>query len=210
MTDLSAAERAANRRSPSVAEDQPDAEARFRRAYLEHYRAILAYALRRGVEYGAAEEIVAETFAVLWRRMDDAPEPDMLLPWLYGVAARILANQRRAAARRERLVARLQHVAPLTVEGESNALERLEVKAVIDALQQLQAPEQEVLLLAAWEGLSHGEIASALGCSENAAAIRLHRARRHLTELCGKKDAETHHKGEEGRSDHCGHTGGTP
>lgn len=192
-----------------MAEDQQDAEARFRRAYLEHYRAILAYALRRGVEHGAAEEITAETFTVLWRRIGDAPDTEMLLPWLYGVAARILANQRRTAARRERLFARLQHVAPHSVEGESYALERLEVKAVVDALQQLPAGEQEVLLLAAWEGLSHGEIASVLGCSENAAAIRLHRARKRLTEICGKEDAESRHKGGEGRSDHCGDSGGT-
>ncbi|MBA3380870.1 MAG: sigma-70 family RNA polymerase sigma factor [Actinobacteria bacterium] len=184
------------------------AEARFHRAYLEHYRAILAYALRRGVEYGAAEEIVAETFAVLWRRMGDAPDQDTLLPWLYGVAARVLANHRRAAARRERVSARLQALAPRSLEGESHALERLEVRAVIDALQQLSAGDQEVLLLAAWEGLSHGEIATALGCSENAAAIRLHRARKRLTALCRKEDTETHHKGEEGSSDHCGDNGG--
>lgn len=209
MTDLSAAERAANTRGPAMAEDQQSAEARFRRAYLEHYRAILAYALRRGVERGAAEEITAETFTVLWRRMGDAPDTEMLLPWLYGVAARILANQRRTAARRERLFARLQNVAPHTVEGESYALERLEVRAVVDALQQLPAGDQEVLLLAAWEGLSHGEIASALGCSENAAAIRLHRARKRLAEICGKEDAESRHKGGEGRSDHCGNSGGT-
>lgn len=190
-----------------MVEDRRDAEARFRRAYLDHYRAILAYALRRGVEFGVGEEIVAETFAVLWRRMGDAPDADMLLPWLYGVAARILANQRRAAARRERLFARLQHVAPHTVEGESYALKRLEVKAVIDALLQLSAGEQEVLLLAAWEGLPHGEIASALGCSENAAAIRLHRARKRLTEICRKETPESCHEGEE-PSDYCGDSGG--
>jgi RNA polymerase sigma-70 factor (ECF subfamily) len=207
MTDLSAAERAANRRDPAVAEDQQGAEARFRRAYLEHYRAILAYALRRGVEHGAAEEIVAETFTVLWRRMGEAPETQMLLPWLYAVAARILANQRRTAARRERLFARLQNVAPHTVEGESYALERLEVRVVVDALQQLSAGEQEMLVLAAWEGLSHREIGAVLGCSENAAAIRLHRARKRLSELTRKEDAESRHREGERASDNCGEVG---
>lgn len=191
-----------------MVEDRRDAEARFRRAYLDHYRAILAYALRRGVEFGVAEEIVAETFAVLWRRMGDAPDADMLLPWLYGVAARTLANQRRTAARRERLSARLQALVPRSDDGEAYALDRLEVRAVIDALRQLNAGEQEVLLLAAWEGLSHSEIASTLGCSKNAAAIRLHRARKRLTELCRKEAAESRHKGEE-PSDYCGDNGGT-
>ncbi len=192
-----------------MAEDRRDAEARFRRAYLEHYRAILAYALRRGVEYGAAEEIVAETFTVLWRRIGDAPDLDALLPWLYGVAARTLANQRRGAARRERLSARLQALATRGIEGESHALDRLELRAVIDGLQQLSAGDQEVLMLAAWEGLSHRELASALGCSENAAAIRLHRARRRLTEICRKKSGRSCHRQEEGTSDHYGDSGGT-
>ena len=190
-------------------EDRSGAEAHFRRAYLEHYRAILAYALRRGVDYGAAEEIAAETFAVLWRRRDDAPDPDALLPWLYGVAARVLANHHRKAGRRERLSARLHTLAPEHPETESIALDRLEVRTVVDALQQLSAADREVLLLAAWEGLSHGEIAAALGCSENAAAIRLHRARKRLTETCRKKDMKTRHAGEEGSSDHCGHDEGT-
>jgi RNA polymerase sigma-70 factor (ECF subfamily) len=192
MTDLSAA----GSRSPMV-EERRESEARFRRAYLDHYRAILAYALRRGVEYGAAEEIAAETFTVLWRRIGDAPDQAMLLPWLYGIAARTLANQRRSAARRERLAARLQALAPRTGESESYALDRLEVRAVTDALRRLTDGEQEVLLLSAWEGLSHSEIAAALGCSENAAAIRLHRARKRLTELCRKESPEGRHKEEE-------------
>lgn len=184
----------------SLMPERRDAETRFRRAYLDNHRAILAYALRRGVEHASAEEIVAETFAVLWRRMNDAQDPDSLLPWLYGVAARILANQRRGAARRERLSKRLQALAPRHHEDESRALERLEVGAVIDALGHLSAGEQEVLLLAAWEGLSHREIASVLGCSENAAAIRLHRARRHLAELCGKEAAGSRHNDDESTS----------
>lgn len=204
MTDLSAG--IGQSRLSAMAENQTGGEARFRRAYLDYNRAILAYALRRGVEHGAAEEIVAETFTVLWRRIDDVPDPAMLLPWLYGVAARVLANQRRAAARRERLSARLQALGAVSAASESDPLERLEIRTVIDALRRLTAGEQEVLLLAAWEGLSHGEIAVALGCSENAAAIRLHRARRRLTELCRKETGESHHK-QEGTSDDCGDCG---
>lgn len=207
MTDPSPAE--SENGASRVPEDRSGAEARFRRTYLEHYRAILAYTLRRGVDYGAAEEIVAETFAVLWRRRNDAPDRDALLPWLYGVAARVLANHRRKAGRRERLSARLNALAPEHPETESIALDRLEVRTVVDALRQLSAGDREVLLLAAWEGLSHGEIAAALGCSENAAAIRLHRARKRLTEACRKKDMKTRHTGEEGSSDHCGHDEGT-
>ena len=40
--------------------------------------------------------------------------------------------------------------------------------------------DREILLLAAWEGLTTGEIGTVLGCSPNTAAVRLHRARRRL------------------------------
>lgn len=46
------------------------------------------------------------------------------------------------------------------------------------AFARLGANDREVLALAAWEGLDAGEIAMVLGCSRNAARIRLHRARR--------------------------------
>jgi RNA polymerase sigma-70 factor (ECF subfamily) len=48
------------------------------------------------------------------------------------------------------------------------------------ALGRLSSDDQEILRLVAWEGLSHAEAGQALGCSANAAAIRLHRARRRL------------------------------
>jgi RNA polymerase sigma-70 factor, ECF subfamily len=61
------------------------------------------------------------------------------------------------------------------------------VQAVVAALARLPSAEQELLRLVAWEGLSHREVAAVLGCSENAAAIRLHRARRHLEAVLAKE-----------------------
>ena len=48
---------------------------------------------------------MAETFLVAWRRLDDVPAD--ALPWLYGVARRVLANQRRSADRGAALERRL-------------------------------------------------------------------------------------------------------
>jgi RNA polymerase sigma-70 factor (ECF subfamily) len=55
-------------------------------------------------------------------------------------------------------------------------------RAVVAASRRLPEADQEVLRLAAWEGLSHAQIAISLGCSENGAALRLHRARQRLRE----------------------------
>jgi RNA polymerase sigma factor (sigma-70 family) len=151
-------------------------EERFRRLFNAAYRPLLAYALRRAESAADAEEIVAETFLVAWRRKRDLPSGDDAIPWLYGIARRVLANQHRSRARRraiERLLRPLARVA-----GEPD--DRAPVRAVVAAAQRLPAADQEVLRLAAWEDLSHAQIAVALGCTENAAALRLHRARKRL------------------------------
>lgn len=83
----------------------PDAEAGFTRLYTDTYAQVLGYCRRRCVDEDAARDAAAEVFTVVWRRWADAPaEP---VPWLYGVARLVLANHRRAAGRRQRLLERL-------------------------------------------------------------------------------------------------------
>jgi DNA-directed RNA polymerase specialized sigma24 family protein len=73
----------------------------FERMFRTRHDAVRAYALRR-TAVDDANDIVAETFLVAWRRFDEAPR-DFLLAWLFGVARRVLANQRRASNRRDAL-----------------------------------------------------------------------------------------------------------
>ena len=140
------------------------------------YAPIMAYARRRTPQLSDAEDMVAETFVVVWRRLDDLPEHETeRLPWLYGIARRVVANQRRSAARRGRLRDRIELVAASQAVQAPSPLH-----AVLDAIGRLRETDQEVLRLVAWEGLSHADVGVALGISRNAAAIRLHRARAHL------------------------------
>ncbi len=144
--------------------------AAFETLFEKHARAVFAYVVRRTSSAADAEDAAAETFAIAWRRHDAIP--DDALPWLYGVARRVLANQRRGGDRRLRLIDRLRSLpaAPVGhIGGESTP--------AIDALDRLRPDDQELLRLVAWEELSHAEIAIVLGISPNAVAIRLHRAR---------------------------------
>jgi RNA polymerase sigma-70 factor (ECF subfamily) len=143
--------------------------ARFEQLYRSAGPSVLAYALRR-TDPETAEEVVADTFLVVWRRLDELPSDP--LPWLYGVARKVVANQRRAAIRRDRLVAR----AASDVRGDPAPLDG----EVLAALARLPEPDRELLMLVAWEGLAPSEAARVLGCSANACRIRLHRARRRL------------------------------
>ncbi len=101
-------------------------------------------------------------------------------PWLYGVARRVLANQRRGQGRRRRLERFVEPFTSSVMDPENSAQVTETTRAVVGAFLRLRDSDQEVLRLAAWEGLSHEQIAISLGCSENAAALRLHRARRRL------------------------------
>lgn len=154
-----------------------DAEERFEAIFRSTYSSVLAYAIRRSAERGAAEEAAAETFLIAWRRLEDVPKP--ALPWLLGTTRRVLANQRRAAGRR--LSTTAEHLAGPAPDPSSGTAEVItERDAFVRAFARLAERDREVLSLIAWEGLQVREAAGVMGCSATAFSIRLHRARRRL------------------------------
>ena len=163
-----------------------------------HYRAILAYALRRTLQAEDAQDVVADTFLVAWRRRDEIVY-EAALPWLYGVARRVLANHARGRRRRDHLAAELGRLPAPARELEAQVRNRDETRAVLAALARLRPLDQEVLRLAAWEELSANEIAAALGTSPNAVAIRVHRARERLRNELLKEAASSGHEADEGK-----------
>jgi len=90
--------------------DAVDREDRFRRMCDAHTAAVLAYALRRTSREDAAD-VVAETFLVAWRRVDDVDEHGAL-PWLYAVARRVLLSQQRATRRQQAIAERVAAASP--------------------------------------------------------------------------------------------------
>jgi DNA-directed RNA polymerase specialized sigma24 family protein len=85
----------------------------------------------------------------------------------------VIANERRAEQRRRALAER--SVAHAVAE-----LQAVEPSPVLEALALLSVGDREVVLLAAWDGLTASEAAAVLECSATAYRIRLHRARRKL------------------------------
>lgn len=141
-----------------------------------HHAEVLAFALRRLGDRQLAEDVLAETFAVAWRRRGVVPEPT--LPWLYAIARRVIAYQARTARRQSRLRARLS--AERRADGRDPLEAIAERDAVLAALAALPERQREVLMLVAWEGLDARGAAVALGCTTAAFRVRLHRARRAL------------------------------
>jgi RNA polymerase sigma-70 factor, ECF subfamily len=164
---------------------KPTREERFEGLFREHYAAVRGYALRRAPA-DLAQDAVAETFLVAWRRLDDVPAD--ALPWLYGVARRVLANQRRSAERGAALVRRLAAAETVSRSGDPGDTAG-EAEAVRAALGRLKERDREALMLVAWHGLSGERAARAAGCSRAAFAVRLHRARARLAAELESPDA---------------------
>ncbi|MGN6867130.1 MAG: RNA polymerase sigma factor [Solirubrobacteraceae bacterium] len=159
-----------------MAENSRDADSgtRFDALFAAHFAAVRAYAVRRSGGT-PVDDVLSETFLVAWRRLDAVPED--ALPWLLGVARRVLANQRRGDARRAALIDRLSRLATRSRGAEPAG----EVFGSLGgALATLSAPEREALLLVAWEGLEPRRAARVVGCTPAAFRARLYRARRRL------------------------------
>ena len=157
----------------------PSADERFTELCESHYASVLAYCGRR-LARTEAEEVASEVFVVLWRRIDrfDQNQP---LAWLYSVAHKSIANRYRGEKRKSRLHDRLFSLrAGEPMRPEDLVVRREQDRLIVEALTRLRPADQQVLRLAAWEGLPASGIAKVLGCSPAAAEQRLHRAKKRL------------------------------
>lgn len=154
----------------------PDPRQRFEEIYTAHYADLLGYVSRRSESPDDAADAISETFTTAWRRVGDIPEGREARLWLYGVARRVLANQRRGESRRIALALRLR--AELSAWNDFHP--RQDTDVIREAFQRLSQGDRELLSLVSWEGLDASEIATVLGCSRGAVRLRLHRARKRL------------------------------
>src|SRR5579864_7295432 len=129
-----------------------DGDRAFRACYDAHFDRVYRYVAHRHPDRSDVADVVADVFAVAWRRRTERPAGDAELPWLFGVARRGLPDDRRAASRRDRLVSRIaSQPAPsndhtLTASGADNGrLER--------AMASLGERDREALRLVTWDDL---------------------------------------------------------
>jgi len=154
--------------------DDSEARTRLTRLWLDHKAAVEGFVRRRSdVD---VDDVVQQVFVTAWRRLEDVPEQPRA--WLLTVARNALLNQNRANQRRVALAVRLAGMTPPA--GEAADGDPAELK---QAWIQLSEAEREVLALIGWDGLSGAAAAQVLGISRPAFAMRLGRARRHLSSL---------------------------
>jgi RNA polymerase sigma-70 factor (ECF subfamily) len=167
----------------TVRTSQNDIE-RFESLYAANYKSIYAYVHRRVANSSSdVSDIVSEVFTTAWRRINDVPPSPQDRLWLFGVAHKCLLEHHRRWSHRLQLLSHLGSQ-PNRVELLESAADPLHLR-VRAALQELRPLDREVIRLVYWDGLSHGEAASVLGCSVNAVALRVKKAKVRLQTRLG-------------------------
>lgn len=174
-------DRPPNGRPFSMRDQQPDKdrEARLRSLVESTEAEVLSYALRRVPSREDAADVVAETFLVAWRRIDQIPRGDEARLWVFGVARNQVANLNRGELRRGRLSNLLRQnlvaASPAPVEPQDEV-----DSGLLEVLSALPEEDREILTLFAWDDLRPAEIAKVMGLRRATTRSRLHRAKKRL------------------------------
>jgi RNA polymerase sigma factor (sigma-70 family) len=147
----------------------------FEELYRATYPRVVAYA-RSMASREDADDAVAETYGIAWRRQRDIPR-GAELGWLIGVTRRVLANSRRSRRRHGALHALLNLQPRIAGPDPADHIDDSELRAALLALSPL---DREAVVLTAWFELSSADAAQALGISPAAFRMRAARARRRL------------------------------
>ena len=167
---------------PRHPSDMDDPHRHFERLFRAHERDVRAYCARR-LDSGSVDDAVADTFSVAWRKIEQLPPDASVLPWLYGVAYRVIQHEWRSNGR----WARLRYRTILAVERPSDGVaegldEDEDRRMVVEAASHLPADDQEILRLTLWEELTPTQAGVVLGITADAAKQRARRARKRLAE----------------------------
>lgn len=152
-----------------------------------HADAIYTHCFRRTASWSAAEDLTSVVFLEAWRRRREvALSGESILPWLLAVANNASRNRDRAMRRHRRLLAKLPAAGTIP-DPADDAVTRLDdeqrMQRVLQVFNQLNPPEQDVLALCLWAGLSYTDAAVALRIPVGTVRSRLARARGRLRAL---------------------------
>lgn len=182
----------------TVADESPTGEAeasaheRFNAVYERMFDSVYWFCQRRLGQFdGAAEDVTADVFTVVWRLIDKVPPPPADRVFVHAIAYRQIKNQQRRIASRIRLIRRIAAERLAPSRGASQAVSH----HVETALSRLPEAEREALLLVVVDRFSHAETAQLLGCSPNAVSLRLRRARARLRAELGESRLGTDYGG---------------
>ena len=150
-------------------------------AFRREASGLLGFFVKRDVPVEDAADLVSDTFLAAWQSSRTSTvDPDLLRPWLFGIARKTMSRYRRGRSRRSALSDRLRATlaADLAAQSTPAAGELDEhVRFLIACLPEL---DQEIVRLVYWDGFTQEEVAQILGKPATAIRARLSRARKVL------------------------------
>ncbi len=171
----------------------PESKARldadFSELYRAHLRDVYSYAYYRVGNHHDAEDLTEQTFLQAYRHFERAQRESHgrpLRPWLIRIAHNLAANLYRDRSRRpaspiddtSELIA--SHTTEDLVEG------REELSRVLDGVRRLPDDRREALIMRFALGMDNREIARAMGRSDGATKVLIHRAIKQLEDMVGE------------------------
>jgi RNA polymerase sigma-70 factor, ECF subfamily len=149
----------------------------FRALYERHAGDVQRFALYLCGDRARAEDLAAEAFARAWTGSDEI-RTATVKAFLFAIVRNLVRESARKGGREVEMG---EAIADSKPGPETSADGRIELRAVLAALQKLPETDRAALLMRAQDGMSHEEIAAALGLSVAAVRVRIHRARLELT-----------------------------
>jgi RNA polymerase sigma-70 factor (ECF subfamily) len=153
----------------------------FGTVYAEHAATVARWAARLGGPAADVEDITQEVFVIVNRRLAEFRGDARLTTWLFGITAKVAANERRRRKLRQwwlRLVPGAGDDAPAPADGALEQLEKRERRALFyQALDRLSERHRHALVLFELEELSVDDVAAHLELRPGTVRVLLHRAR---------------------------------
>src|ERR1700751_5404723 len=182
--------------------DKAKLDADFSALYKAHLKDVYSHAYYRVGNHHDAEDLTEQTFLPAYRHFERAQKESNgrpLRPWLIRIAHNLAANLYRDRSRKP--------ASPIDETGELRALHtteqlvegRDELSRVLEGVKQLPDDRREALIMRFALGMDNREIARALGRSDGATKVLIHRAIKQLEEIIsqpvqdGRKGAKGEH-----------------
>ena len=168
--------------------DKAQLDAKFSELYKAHLRDVYSYAYYRVGNHHDAEDLTEQTFLQAYRHFARAQQESdgrPLRPWLIRIAHNLAANYYRDRSRRPQTA--LEDAGALSAPHTTEALveDREDLNRILTSVQQLPDDRREALIMRFALGMDNREIARALGRSDGATKVLLHRAIKQLEGIVG-------------------------
>jgi RNA polymerase sigma-70 factor (ECF subfamily) len=174
--------------------DKARLDEEFSALYRAHLRDVYSYSYYRVGNHHDAEDLTEQTFLQAYRHFERAQRESKgrpLRPWLIRIAHNLAANYYRDRARKPQTPIEDAGALSSLHTTETLVQDRDDLKRILECVQRLPDDRREALIMRFALGMDNREIARALGRTDGATKVLLHRAIRQLEELVKADEGET-------------------